>query len=125
MAYEKRLGTDTAGKRHFRKMDEYNKLVLTGERPSVIEVEDGATQIARWRAGIADAVSTKTSKDRYLGRDLSLLVFARRCGWETIGTPFMEIAGPAVSSVQHWHRVFNAVFVVDEHEFARFDARKP
>jgi hypothetical protein len=41
MAYEKRPGPDTGGKRHFRKMDEYNKLVLMDERSSITEVDDG------------------------------------------------------------------------------------
>jgi hypothetical protein len=121
MAYEKRPGRDTGGRRHFRKMDEYNKLVLTGERSSIIEVDDTATQIENWRTGIADAVAAKVSKQRYVGQGLSLLVFARQCGWDNIDTPFIEIAGPAVASVENWSRVFKAVYIVDEREFARFE----
>ena len=120
MAYEKRPGPDTGGKRHFRKMDEYNKLVLTGERSPLIEIEDVTTQILRWRAGIADAVAAKVSKKSYIGKDLSLLVFARGCGRETIDIPFIDIASPAVSSVERWKSVFNAIYIVDEHEFAAF-----
>jgi hypothetical protein len=120
MGYEKRPGRDTGGKRHIRKMDEYNKLVLTGERSSIIEVEDVATQIEQWRAGIADAVATKASKESYFGKGLSLLVYARGCGREIIDTSFAEIAGPAVASVEHWGDVFKAIYVVDEYEFAAF-----
>jgi hypothetical protein len=122
MAFEKRPGPDTGGKRHFRKMDEYNKLVLKGERSSIIEVEDVSTQIDRWRAGIAEAVAAKSSKDRYVGQGLSLLVYARQCGWENIDTPFMEIAGPAMAAVGNWQCAFKSVYIVDQNEFARFDA---
>jgi hypothetical protein len=124
MAYEKRPGHDTGGRRHIRKMDEYNKLVLTGERSSIIDVDDAATQIANWRAGIADAITAKVSKERYVGQGLSLLVYARQCGWDNIDTPFMEIAGPAMAWVEDWRAVFKTVYIVDEHEFARFDARE-
>jgi hypothetical protein len=121
MAYEKRPGRDTGGRRHFRKMDEYNKLLLTGKRSSIIEVKDAATQIENWRAGIAEAVAAKVSKQRYVDQGLSLLVFARQCGWDNIDTPFMEIAGPAVAWVENWPRVFKAVYIVDEREFAHFE----
>jgi hypothetical protein len=123
MAYEKRPGRDTGGRRHFRKMDELNKLILMGERSSIIDVDDAATQIANWRAGITDAITGKVSKERYVGQDLSLLVYARQCGWDNIDTPFIDIVGPAVASVENWRAVFKAVYIVDEHEFARFDAR--
>jgi hypothetical protein len=122
MAYEKRPGYDTGGRRHLRKMDEHNKLMLTGERSTIIDVDDVATQIADWRAGIADTIAAKVSKERYVGQDLSLLVYARQCGWDTIDTPFIEIAGPAVASVENWHHVFRKVYIVDEHDFAQFDA---
>jgi hypothetical protein len=121
MAYEKRRGRDTGGKRHIRKMDEYNRLILKGERPSS-EVHDGATQIVNWREGIADAVRAKVSKERYVGLDLCLLVYARQCGWDNIDTPLNEIAEPAIAAVANWHRVFRNVYIVDEREFVCFDA---
>jgi hypothetical protein len=122
MAFEKRPGRDTGGRRHIRNMDEYNKLVLRGKRSSIIEVDDAATKIANWRAGIADAITAKVSKERYIGQDLSLLVYARQCGWDNFDTPFNEIAGPAVASVENWQRVFKKLYMVDEHKFAQFDA---
>jgi hypothetical protein len=121
MAYEKRLGRGTGGRRHIRKMDEYNRLVLKGERPSS-EVNDSAAQIVNWREGIADAIRAKVSKERYVGQDLCLLVYARQCGWDNIDTPFNEIAEPAIAAVENWHRVFRNVYIVDEREFACFDA---
>jgi hypothetical protein len=119
MAYEKRRGRDTGGKRFIRQMTEYNRQVLEGGPPS-FEVNDGVERLNNWRAGIADAIAAKVAKEKYAGHDLSLLVYARGCAWENIDTRFIDIAEPAIATVDNWQSVVKSVYVVDDRECACF-----
>jgi hypothetical protein len=121
MAFEKCRGKETGGERHKREMEEYNDLVLHGVRPQPVSFS--APQVLRdWRAGIADALASKLAKrSRYEGRNICLLIYARKCWFNNIDHGFVEIVTPAIESAD-WRQVFSRVFVVDEGQgaFASF-----
>ena len=77
-----------------------------------------------WRRGIAKAVKGKL-KARYAG--IHLLIFARRCRFNTIDFPFEQVVAPAIeeAGTAECERIFAGLYVFDDQPPAIFELRRP
>lgn len=69
-------------------------------------------ELHAWRAGIVKALRNKI-KPTYSG--CWLLIFAPRCGFDTVEYDFDNVVAPAVEEVgrQTWEAVFDGLYILD------------
>jgi hypothetical protein len=84
--------------------------------PNALDVME---QLSTWRAGIVSAVGTKLAKTNYVGQQLNLLVYARKCSFDLIDFSLAEVVVPALDAIgkKKWGRVFVNIYIVDNEEF--------
>jgi hypothetical protein len=101
-----------------------NGFYFGGGKISEPNVLDVAEQLSTWRAGIASAVAAKLAKTNYVGQQLDLLVYARKCSFDLIDYSFEEVVVPALDVVgrSRWGRVFENIYVVDNEAFVHVAA---
>jgi hypothetical protein len=96
-----------------------NGFYFGGGRISEPNALDVAEQLSTWRTGIVSAVETKLAKTNYVGQQLDLLVYARKCSFDLIDFSLAEVAVPALDAIgkAKWSRVFANIYIVDNEEF--------
>jgi len=80
---------------------------------------DVMAQLSTWRTGVVSAVETKLAKTTYIGQQLDLLVYARKCSFDLIDFSLAEVVVPALDTIgkKTWGRVFANIYIVDNGEF--------
>jgi hypothetical protein len=98
-----------------------NGFYFGGGRITEPNALDVAEQLSTWRAGVVSAVEIKLAKTTYIGQQLDLLVYARKCSFDLIDFSLAEVVVPALDKIgkKTWGRVFANIYVVDNEEFVQ------
>jgi hypothetical protein len=124
MAYVEWEGSVAKQGGHLHKLEMHQSNKVGHSFPGGLVSEPRArspeTDIAAWRRGIAKAVKGKL-KPRYAG--IHLLIFARRCRFDTIDFPFEQVVAPAIEQAGRIEcgRIFAGLYVFDDQPPAIFE----
>jgi hypothetical protein len=122
MAYDRpEEATYAGGHLHHMEMKHQreNGFYFGGGKISEPNALDVAEQLSSWRTGIGSAVKTKLAKTNYVGQQLDLLIYARKCSFDLIDFSLAEVVAPALDVIGrgNWGRAFANIYVVDNKEF--------
>jgi hypothetical protein len=126
MAYAewKNSSAKQGGHLHKLEMVQANKVghSFPGGLVSEPSARSAETDVEAWRRGITKAVKRKL-KSKYSG--VHLLIFARRCRFQTIDFPFEQVVAPAIEVVgrSECERIFAGLYVFDDQPSAIFELK--
>jgi hypothetical protein len=128
MAYAERHGTigKQGGHVHKLEMRHYNThgYAYGGGLISAPKARSEVDDVQAWRLGIERSLRKKL-RPGYAG--CRLLIFAPRCGIDTVDFDFKQVVVPAIEAVGRaaWERVFKGIYILDDFSLVEVQPRHP